>query len=56
MLYEVITLVVHGHEVFVEHDAGAGIGCPDEQYAAAGAIVVADARAVFERAELIVKA
>jgi len=48
-------LVVHGHEVIVEHDAGAGIGCPDDQYAAAGAAVVADATAVFARAELIVK-
>jgi len=48
-------LVVHGHEVFVEHGAGAGIGCPDEQYAAAGATVVARAEEVFERAELIVK-
>jgi alanine dehydrogenase len=48
-------LVVHGHEVFVEHDAGAGIGCTDDQYAAAGAQVVARAAQVFERAELIVK-
>ncbi len=48
-------LVVHGHEVFVEHDAGAGIGCADEQYAAAGASVVARAEEVFARAELIVK-
>jgi alanine dehydrogenase len=48
-------LVVHGHEVIVEHDAGTGIGCPDDQYAAAGAEVVTSAKAVFERAELIVK-
>jgi alanine dehydrogenase len=48
-------LVVHGHEVIVEHDAGTGIGCTDDQYAAAGAEVVASAKAVFERAELIVK-
>ena len=48
-------LVVHGHEVLVEHDAGAGIGCSDEQYAAAGASVVVRAEEVFERAELIVK-
>ena len=26
-----------GHTVFVEHDAGAGSGIPDEQYVAAGA-------------------
>jgi alanine dehydrogenase len=48
-------LVVHGHEVIVEYDAGAGIGCMDDQYAAAGAEVVADAKTVFARAELIVK-
>ena len=48
-------LAAHGHEVIVEHDAGAGIGCADEQYAAAGATIVATAREVFERAELIVK-
>jgi len=48
-------LVAHGHEVVVEHDAGAGIGCTDDQYAAAGAAVVARAAEVFERAELIIK-
>jgi len=48
-------LVVHGHQVIVEHDAGAGIGCTDDLYAAAGAEVVADANRVFEGAELIVK-
>jgi len=48
-------LVAQGHQVIVEHDAGTGIGCPDAQYAAAGAEVVAGAKDVFERAELIVK-
>ena len=51
----VMELVAHGHEVLVEHDAGAGIGCDDDQYAAAGAKIVASAREVFERAEMIVK-
>jgi len=48
-------LVAHGHEVIVEHDAGAGIGCSDDQYAAAGATVATRVTEVFERAELIVK-
>ena len=32
-----------GHDVLVEHDAGAGSGIPDEQYVAAGAKVLATA-------------
>lgn len=48
-------VVLHGHEVLVEHGAGAGIGAADADYAAAGAAIAADAKAVFERAEMIVK-
>lgn len=48
-------LVVHGHQVIVEHDAGAGIGCTDDKYRGEGAEVVASANEVFARAELIVK-
>jgi alanine dehydrogenase len=48
-------LTAHGHEVFVEHGAGAGIGMTDAHYAAAGASVVAGAEEVFARAELLVK-
>jgi alanine dehydrogenase len=44
-----------GHEVIVERQAGAGAGFPDEDYRRAGAILVDDHAAVFERAELIVK-
>jgi alanine dehydrogenase len=44
-----------GHEVLVETSAGAGAGLPDADYQAAGAEIVADADAVFGRAELIVK-
>jgi len=47
--------VHHGHEVVVQAGAGAGIGCDDALYAAAGAQVLADARAVFDAAQLIVK-
>ncbi len=45
----------HGHEVLVERGAGAPSGFADEQYAVQGAIVVADAEAVFGQAEMIVK-
>ena len=48
-------LVRRGHKVFVETNAGAGSGFPDEQYAAAGAEIVAQHSEVFARSELIVK-
>jgi alanine dehydrogenase len=48
-------LVAHGHQVLVETGAGAGIGCTDAHYEAAGARIAAGAREVYERAELIVK-
>ncbi len=48
-------LVVHGHEVFVEAGAGAGIGLHDSDYAEAGATVLPDADAVFASSDLIVK-
>jgi alanine dehydrogenase len=48
-------LVQHGHEVLVEHDAGAGIGYGDEAYRAAGASVVGSTKALFDASELIVK-
>jgi alanine dehydrogenase len=44
-----------GHQVIVEHDAGAGIGMDDADYERAGATIVANARDVFDRAEMIVK-
>jgi alanine dehydrogenase len=47
--------VHHGHEVLVQAGAGAGIGCDDAAYAAAGARVLPDAAAVFAAAEMIVK-
>ena len=48
--------VIHdGHEVVVETGAGAGIGVTDADYEAVGAKVVATAKAVFDKAEMIVK-
>jgi alanine dehydrogenase len=48
-------LIHHGHQVFVETGAGAGIGLGDDAYRAAGATVLPDARSVFDKSELIVK-
>lgn len=48
-------LVSHGHEVFVETNAGKGIGVSDDGYVAVGAQILADAQIVFDRAEMIVK-
>ena len=48
-------LVAHGHAVFVESGAGAGIGLTDADYAQAGAQVLPDAGAVFAASDLIVK-
>jgi alanine dehydrogenase len=47
--------VHHGHAVLVQAGAGAGIGCDDASYAAAGAQVLPDAAAVFAAADMIVK-
>ncbi|HTW68737.1 MAG TPA: alanine dehydrogenase [Acetobacteraceae bacterium] len=48
-------LVLHGHQVVVEHDAAAGIGISNDMYRAAGAAIADTADAVFADAELIVK-
>lgn len=47
--------VHHGHQVLVQAGAGAGIGCDDAAYQAAGAEIAPNAAAVFERADMIVK-
>jgi alanine dehydrogenase len=48
-------LVVHGHEVFVEKDAGVGSSIVDEDYNAAGAQILDTADAVWETCDLILK-
>ena len=48
-------LVNHGHEIFIETNAGIGIGMSDDDYVAAGAQILNDASGVFERTEMIVK-
>src|SRR5947199_3089193 len=51
----VAELAAHGHEVVIETRAGQGIDFPDRAYEKAGAQILADAPAVFEAAEMIVK-
>lgn len=48
-------LVRAGHEVLMETKAGEGIGASDERYRSIGAKILADADAVFNEAEMIVK-
>ncbi len=45
----------HGHQVIIEAGAGLGIGATDDDYRAAGAIVVDTATQVFAEAEMIIK-
>ena len=48
-------LVRHGHEVFVEQDAGLGSSITDEEYVAAGATILATADEVWATGDLILK-
>ncbi len=45
----------HGHEVLIEAGAGEGSAIADSEYEHQGAGIVADAAAVFERTELVLK-
>ncbi|MBL8712117.1 MAG: alanine dehydrogenase [Alphaproteobacteria bacterium] len=47
--------VRNGHQVIVETNAGAGIQASDDDYVKAGAKIVATAKDVFDKAEMIVK-
>lgn len=51
----VADLVADGHEVWIENNAGLGIGCDNQAYEQAGASIAADLDEVFARAELIIK-
>ena len=44
-----------GHEVFIEADAGAGSSLPDEEFAAAGAVILPTADDVWGTADLVLK-
>ncbi|MBB4095779.1 alanine dehydrogenase [Ochrobactrum pecoris] len=47
--------VAHGHEVWIETKAGAGIGADDASYIAAGAKIATSAKDIFEKCDMIVK-
>ena len=51
----VIAFVKAGHQVFVQATAGNGSGFSDEEYAGAGATVLATIEEVYGKAEMIVK-
>jgi alanine dehydrogenase len=48
-------LVRHGHEVYLQHEAGAGSSIPDEAFTAAGARILPTADDVWDTGELILK-
>lgn len=47
--------VAHGHDVIVETNCGAGINYTDSDYEQAGATIIATAKEVFDKAEMIIK-
>ncbi|WP_299015536.1 alanine dehydrogenase [uncultured Photobacterium sp.] len=47
--------VLHGHKVYVETQAGVGIGFSDQDYIDAGAQILPTAESVFAESEMIVK-
>ena len=51
----VTVLLKDGHDVVVQSTAGEGSGFSDEDYLEVGAKIVADAKSVYDKAELIVK-
>jgi len=51
----VYALVKAGHKVLIERAAGVGSGIADEEYAKAGAAIIASNVEVFERADIVVK-
>ncbi|EAX47343.1 alanine dehydrogenase [Thermosinus carboxydivorans Nor1] len=49
------TLKAHGHTVLIEASAGVGSGFADAEYRQAGAEIVGDKQALFDRADMIMK-
>jgi alanine dehydrogenase len=45
----------HGHQVFIETNAGSGVDISDSDYQEAGAIILNTAQEVFEQGNLILK-
>jgi alanine dehydrogenase len=48
-------LIANGHQVMVQQDGGKSIGLTDDMYRKAGAEIVATAKEIFDRAEMIIK-
>lgn len=48
-------LITHGHQVDVESGAGVGSAITDDEYRAAGATILPEASAVWDRADLVCK-
>src|SRR5690606_16949617 len=48
-------LVQDGHEVFIQHNAGMGIGISDDEYMKAGASIVSTLEDAYAEGELIIK-
>ncbi len=48
-------LINHGHQVFVESNAGSGIGFSDQDYINIGAEILISASEIFAKADMIVK-
>lgn len=49
------TLTLHGHEVYIERNAGVNSGFSDEEYINAGAKILDKATEIFDIAEMIMK-
>ncbi|PRZ46927.1 alanine dehydrogenase [Tritonibacter scottomollicae] len=45
----------HGHQVLIQKGAGLGAGFPDDDYIAAGAVIIDTAEEIFASADMIVK-
>ncbi|RDU25109.1 alanine dehydrogenase [Anaerosacchariphilus polymeriproducens] len=51
----VIDFIAAGHRVYIEKNAGLGSGITDEEYQAAGAVLLDTPKEVFDTAEMIMK-
>ncbi len=51
----VAELTMHGHQVLVQAGAGTGSAFTDDEYTAAGATIVSEARQVWDQAEMVLK-
>ncbi len=51
----VMEYIKHGHEVYIEDNAGFNSGFTNDMYAASGAKILATAKEVFDKAEMICK-